>query len=168
VRRNALRSVKQANARKVDFAGLGQLPQAGGVSRDHLVLPRAQLVEVDAGQLQTHAVLGGLTRFSNELCYMQECFGGYASAVQAHTSRLLGAVDQQDSPAFVRGQKGGRVAARPRTDDHQVVLLGHGSVTPARFLHVGHGAIPTSRGFLPPKAISTLPCRILSEHQKDL
>jgi len=104
----------------LDVAGLEEALKALVEAGDHGVAVLAHLRHVDTVERRGDAEASGFTHGFGGLCGMQIGLSGDAAAVQTRAAHLI-AVDEGDRHAQLRGPKSGRIAARTRAEDDDVV-----------------------------------------------
>ncbi len=109
-------------AHDVDLAALRHAGEPAGELADDLVLPAAQLVEVDLRLAEVDAVLGQHLRFVHHRRHVQQRLGRNAADVQAHAAERRVALDQHDLHAEVGGAEGGAVAAGAGAEHQHVAV----------------------------------------------
>ena len=110
----------------VDFAARDELAQPSGHPGDDLVLPGAQLLQVDFGPGELDAPVAGLPGFGQDLCHVEQGFGGDAAPVEADPARVGFQVDESDLHAEVGGFEGSDVPAGAAADDCELGLVHDG------------------------------------------
>ena len=99
-------------AHHLDLAGLRHAGEPTGHPTDHLLLPGAQLVEVDLRLAEADAMGRERPGFVHDAGRMQERLRRYAADVEADTAESRITLDDHRAHAEVGGTERGRVAAR--------------------------------------------------------
>ena len=102
------------------LAALREFREPAGEAFHHVVLPVRELSDVDCRCPVVHSARPELGCRGHGLGGAEERLGGNAADVEAHPTQGRVPLDEHGLPAEVGGPEGGRVAPRPRPEDHHV------------------------------------------------
>jgi hypothetical protein len=110
---------------ELHLAQLADASHPGGELVDDTLLECAKLVDVDLRLTEGDAPLVRVLRLVDHFGHVQQRLRRDAPAIEADAAGILFFVDKRDLHAEVGGIEGGRIAAGPCAEDHQLNRLCH-------------------------------------------